>query len=59
MLVSFERLRGVLRTNLGAGMANRLCFDIGLHLDCQNDGLPEKEIQIRHMTLFACVIYDK
>ncbi len=43
----------------GAGMANRLCFDIGLHLDCQNDGLPEREIQIRHMTLFACVIYDK
>lgn len=40
-------------------MANRLCFDLGLHLDCQNDGLPEKEIQIRHMTLFACVIYDK
>ena len=59
MLVSFERLRGVLRANLGAGMANRLCFDIGLHLDCQNDGLPEKEIQIRYMTLFACVIYDK
>ena len=41
------------------GMANRLCFDLGLHLDCQNDGLPDKEIQIRHMTLFACVIYDK
>jgi hypothetical protein len=45
--------------NYSSGMANRLCFDIGLHLDCQNDGLPEKEIQIRHMTLFACVIYDK
>lgn len=40
-------------------MANRLCFDLGLHLDCQNDGLAEKEVQIRHMTLFACVIYDK
>ncbi|KAG9235559.1 fungal-specific transcription factor domain-containing protein [Amylocarpus encephaloides] len=53
---------GVGRDNTGwmyAGMANRLCFDLGLHLDCQNDGLPEKEIQIRHMTLFACVIYDK
>jgi hypothetical protein len=53
---------GVGRDNTGwmyAGMANRLCFDIGLHLDCQNDGLPEKEVQIRHMTLFACVIYDK
>jgi hypothetical protein len=40
-------------------MANRLCFDIGLHLDCGNEDLPEKEIQIRNMTLFACVIYDK
>ncbi|KAH8651824.1 fungal-specific transcription factor domain-containing protein [Tricladium varicosporioides] len=53
---------GVGRDNTGwmyAGMANRLCFDLGLHLDCQNDGLPEKEVQIRHMTLFACVIYDK
>jgi len=40
-------------------MANRLCFDLGLHLDCQNDGLDEKDVQIRHMTLFACVIYDK
>lgn len=53
---------GVGRDNTGwmyAGMAIRLCFDIGLHLDCQNDGLPEKDIQIRHMTLFACVIYDK
>lgn len=53
---------GVGRDNTGwmyAGMANRLCFDIGLHLDCQNDGLPEKEVQIRHMTLFACVVYDK
>jgi len=53
---------GVGRDNVGwmyAGMANRLCFDLGLHLDCQNDGLPEREVQIRHMTLFACVIYDK
>ncbi|OBT58431.1 hypothetical protein VE04_01316 [Pseudogymnoascus sp. 24MN13] len=53
---------GVGRDNTGwmfAGMANRLCFDIGLHLDCGNEDLPEKEIQIRNMTLFACVIYDK
>ncbi|CAG8951391.1 hypothetical protein HYFRA_00007303 [Hymenoscyphus fraxineus] len=53
---------GVGRDNTGwmyAGIANRLCFDLGLHLDCQDDGLDEKEIQIRHMTLFACVIYDK
>jgi len=53
---------GVGRDNVGwmyAGMANRLCFELGLHLDCQNDGLPQREVQIRHMTLFACVIYDK
>ncbi|KAG9244398.1 fungal-specific transcription factor domain-containing protein [Calycina marina] len=42
-----------------AGMANRLCFDLGLHLDCQNDGLPEREVHVRQMTLFACVVYDK
>lgn len=41
------------------GMANRLCFDIGLHLDCGSEDLPEKEVQIRNMTLFACVVYDK
>lgn len=41
------------------GMANRLCFDIGLHLDCQYDGLSEKEAEIRHMTLLACVAYDR
>jgi hypothetical protein len=53
---------GVGRDNLGwlyAGMANRLCFDVGLHLDNRNSGLPKREVQIRHMTLWACVVYDK
>jgi hypothetical protein len=40
-------------------MAYRLCFDIGLHLDCDNEDIPEREKEIRNMTLFACVIYDK
>jgi hypothetical protein len=50
------------RDNTGwmyAGMACRLAFDIGLHLDCRNMGLPESEVQIRDMTLWACVVYDK
>ncbi|KAF1935429.1 hypothetical protein EJ02DRAFT_507073 [Clathrospora elynae] len=53
---------GVGRDNLGwlyAGMAVRLAFDIGLHLDTRLSGLPECEIEIRQMTLWACVIYDK
>jgi hypothetical protein len=53
---------GVGRDNLGwlyAGMANRLCFDVGLHLDNRNSGLQQREIDIGRMTLWACVIYDK
>ena len=53
---------GVGRDNLGwlyAGMANRLCFDVGLHLDNQNSGLDQREVDIGRMTLWACVIYDK
>ncbi|KAK5158109.1 hypothetical protein LTR04_005309 [Oleoguttula sp. CCFEE 6159] len=53
---------GVGRDNLGwmySGMAVRLCFDIGLHLDSRLSGLPECEVEIRHMTLWACVVYDK
>lgn len=42
-----------------AGMACRLAFDIGLHLDCRRMGLPESEVEIRDMTLWACVVYDK
>lgn len=40
-------------------MANRLAFDIGLHLDCTNNGLSDREVSIRHMAMRACVIYDK
>lgn len=40
-------------------MANRLAFDVGLHLDCSNNGLSDREVSIRHMTMRACVIYDK
>ena len=40
-------------------MANRLAFDIGLHLDCRNNGMPEQEVQIRRMVMRACVIYDR
>ncbi|KAH8626895.1 hypothetical protein IG631_18913 [Alternaria alternata] len=53
---------GVGRDNLGwmyGGMAVRLAFDIGLHLDTRLSGLPEREVEIRQMTLWACVIYDK
>ncbi|KAF4120118.1 Fungal trans [Geosmithia morbida] len=53
---------GVGRDNTGwmyAGMANRLAFDIGLHLNCRNDGISEKEVHIRQMVMKACVVYDK
>ncbi|KAF2465280.1 uncharacterized protein BDR25DRAFT_239858 [Lindgomyces ingoldianus] len=53
---------GVGRDNLGwlyGGLAVRLAFDIGLHLDTRSSGLPEREVEIRQMTLWACVIYDK
>jgi len=53
---------GVGRDNLGwlyAGMANRLCFEIGLHLDTTNTGASQREIEIGRMTLWACIVYDK
>lgn len=53
---------GVGRDNLGwliSGMANRLCFDIGLHLDNSASGLSQLEVEIDRMTLWACVIYDR
>ena len=40
-------------------MANRLAFDVGLHLDCRTNGMPEQEVNIRHMVMRACTIYDK
>lgn len=45
--------------NFTSGMANRLAFDIGLHLDCRSNGMPEQEVHIRRMVMRACVIYDK
>ncbi|TKA74990.1 hypothetical protein B0A55_02657 [Friedmanniomyces simplex] len=53
---------GVGRDNVGwmyAGMAMRLAVDIGLHLDSSHSGMAEREIDIRRMTLWACVIYDR
>lgn len=40
-------------------MANRLAFDVGLHLDCRGDDIPEREIQVRCRVMRACVLYDK
>ncbi|KAI8629790.1 fungal-specific transcription factor domain-containing protein [Xylariaceae sp. FL1651] len=53
---------GVGRDNTGwmyAGMANRLAFDVGLHLDCSNKGLPDHEVRMRYRVMKACVLYDK
>jgi hypothetical protein len=47
------------QSNVAIGMANRLAFDIGLHLDCRSEAITDQEIQIRHMVMRACVIYDK
>ncbi|KAI1821129.1 fungal-specific transcription factor domain-containing protein [Xylaria intraflava] len=53
---------GVGRDNIGrmyAGMANRLAFDIGLHLDCSNVGLPKHEVSIHRRVMKACILQDK
>lgn len=50
------------RDNAGwlySGMAYRLCFDVGLHLDRSGSGLSQEDIEIGYMTLWACVIYDR
>lgn len=50
------------RDNVGwlySGMAYRLCFDIGLHLDRSESGITQKDIEIGRMTLWACVVYDR
>ncbi|KAJ4003066.1 hypothetical protein NW752_012312 [Fusarium irregulare] len=52
---------GVGRDNTGwmySGMANRLAFDIGLHLDCAST-VSEQDTKIRNMVMQACVIYDR
>lgn len=53
---------GVGRDNVGwmySGMAMRLCYDLGLQLDSSQAGLSQRELDIRRMTLWACVIYDR
>jgi hypothetical protein len=40
-------------------MANRLAFDIGLHLDCRSDDIPEHEIRIRQMVMKSAIVIDK
>jgi hypothetical protein len=50
------------RDNLGwlyAGMANRLCFEIGLHLDTSSSGASQRDTEIARMTLWACIVYDR
>jgi hypothetical protein len=42
-----------------AGMAFRLLFDVGLHVVPESMRLSEKEGEIRHMVLWACIFYDK
>jgi hypothetical protein len=41
-----------------AGMAFRLLFDVGLHVDPSELRLTEREVQIRHMVLWACIMND-
>ncbi|KAI0799428.1 fungal-specific transcription factor domain-containing protein [Xylaria sp. FL0064] len=41
------------------GMANRLAFDIGLHLDCNYIGLSDQEVRVRQRVMKACILYDK
>lgn len=62
LLILGDQEVGVGRDNVGwmySGMAMRLCYDIGLHLDSRNSGMSDREIDIRKMTLWACVIYDR
>ncbi|KAH7115887.1 fungal-specific transcription factor domain-containing protein [Dendryphion nanum] len=41
-----------------AGMAFRLLFDVGLHVDPCELRLTDREVQIRHMVLWACIMND-
>lgn len=41
-----------------AGMSFRLLFDVGLHVDPSELRLTEREVQIRHMVLWACIMND-
>ncbi|KAI1756792.1 fungal-specific transcription factor domain-containing protein [Xylaria castorea] len=53
---------GVGRDSAGwmyAGMANHLAVDIGLHVDCSNIGLSEREVSVRRRVMKACFLYDR
>lgn len=50
------------RDNVGwryAGMANRSCCEIGLHLGMRNSGACPREIELGRMILGACIMYDR
>ena len=52
---------GVGRDDIGwmfARMAFRLLFDVGLHVDPSELRLTDREVQIRHMVLWACIMND-
>ncbi|KAJ6005152.1 hypothetical protein N7451_003096 [Penicillium sp. IBT 35674x] len=40
------------------GIACRQAFDLGLNADSTDLNLPERDNQIRHMVLWACVVFD-
>jgi len=42
-----------------AGMANRLAFDIGLHIKCSTVGLSDRESSVRERVMKACILYDR
>ncbi|KAK8251139.1 fungal-specific transcription factor domain-containing protein [Phyllosticta capitalensis] len=42
-----------------SGMAVRLSFDVGLHLDTRASGLSDRESEVRQIALWACVVFDK
>ncbi|KAK3385399.1 fungal-specific transcription factor domain-containing protein [Podospora didyma] len=41
------------------GMANRLAFDIGLHVGCNLGGISHTEKRIRRQVMAACVLLDR
>lgn len=52
---------GVGRDDTGwmfAGMSFRLLYDVGLHVDPSELHLTDREVQIRHMVLWACIMND-
>lgn len=41
------------------GMCYRMVFDAGLHVDPGSLNMPERDTQIRHMVLWACMTTDR